>query len=135
MRHLRGFTLIKVLVAMAILAMSMFALMQTAASQSRNITTLRDRAIAEWVAANKLAELQALQSWGSTEKKTGETTMANVTWYWQAEFFEVNDDDLRRVEISIRRQPDSKNPLYRLPGFLASPKVFANEQAEAGEGG
>lgn len=135
MKRAQGFTLIEVLVAMAILALSMFALMQTAASQSRNITTLRDRAIAEWVAANKLAELQALRTWGSTEKKTGETTMANVTWHWQAEFFEVNDDDLRRVEISVRRNPDSNNPLYRLPGFLASPKVFATEQANPGESG
>ncbi|MDO6459324.1 type II secretion system minor pseudopilin GspI [Granulosicoccaceae sp. 1_MG-2023] len=129
MRSSRGFTLIEVLVAMAILALSMFALMQTAASQSRNISSLRDRALAEWVAANKLAELQALHSWGSTEKQSGETTMANVNWYWQAEFFEVNDDDLRRVEISVRRNPDSKNPIYRLPGFLASPRVFVSEQS------
>lgn len=123
----RGFTLIEMLVAMAILAVAMGALLQTAAQNAVNTTSLRDRTLAQWVAANKLAELQINKTWEEVGKRNGEMQMANNTWYWQTDVQQVNDKDLRRVEISVRKSPDSESSLYTLPGFLASPSVFVRE--------
>lgn len=122
----RGFTLIEILIAMAILAIAMGALMQTAAQNASNTSGLRDRTLAQWVAANKLAELQTQKTWSPLGKTKGEMTMANSQWFWQVEVLKVHDDDLRRVEISVRKTESSKSSLYTLPGFISSSNVYAN---------
>lgn len=124
--HQRGFTLIEILVAMAILAIAMGALLQSAAQTASNTASLRDRTLAQWVAANKLTELQLQKTWSPIGKTQGEMSMANSKWYWQVEVLKVNDDDLRRVEISVRKTESSKSSLYTLPGFIASSNVYAN---------
>ncbi len=128
--RIKGFTLIELLIAMAILAIAMGALIQTASYQAVNASNLRDRTIAQWVAANKLAELQTTKTWEKVGKRRGESEMANAVWYWETEVLKVNDEDLRRVEISVRKTADSKNLLYKLPGFLSSPNVFSSGNEE-----
>ena len=123
----KGFTLIEMLIAMAILAIAMGALLQTAAQHAFSSNALRDRTIAQWVAANKLAEFQVAESWPDVGKSRGEAEMADTVWYWQAEILKVNDEFLRRIEISVRKQEDDPNSLYTLPGFLASPAVYAGD--------
>lgn len=120
----KGFTLIEMLIAMAILAIAMGALLQTAAQHAFNSVGLRDRTIAQWVAANKLAEYQLKKSWPDVGKTTGEAEMAETIWYWQADVQKVNDKDLRRIEVSVRKNEDAPNSLYTLPGFLASPSLY-----------
>lgn len=132
MNH-RGFTLIEILIAMAILAIAMGALLQSAAQNASNTASLRDRTLAQWVAANKLAELQTQKTWSPIGKTKGEMSMANAKWYWQVEVLKVNDDDLRRVEISVRKTESSKSSLYTLPGFISSANVYANGNA-SGQG-
>ena len=127
--HQRGFTLIEILIAMAILAIAMGALLQSAAQNASNTASLRDRTLAQWVAANKLAELQTQKTWSPIGKTKGEMAMANSTWYWQVEVLKVNDDDLRRVEISVRKIESSKSSLYTLPGFISSSNVYTNGSA------
>ncbi|HBR98408.1 MAG TPA: type II secretion system protein GspI [Gammaproteobacteria bacterium] len=130
-RRSRGFTLIEILIAMAILAIAMGALIKSAAQHASNTVGLRDRTIAQWVAANKLAELQTLDSWPKLGKDEGDVDMANARWYWRTEVLRVNDKHLRRVEISVRKEEDATTSLYTLPGFLASPSVYADGKAEA----
>lgn len=128
-RRERGFTLIEILIAMAILAIAMGALLQSAARNAANTASLRDRTIAQWVAANKLAELQAMNAWLPIGKKKGEVEMAGATWYWQTDVLKVNDEDLRRVEVSVRKNENSSSSLFTLPGFLASSKVFSSGES------
>jgi len=125
MKHQQlGFTLIELLVAMAILAISMGALLQTSAQQAVNTASLRERAIAQWVAANKLVELQIQKQWEPIGKKEGDMQMANSTWYWRTKVEKVSDKNLRRVEVAVRKDEQSSGFLYTLPGFLASPDVY-----------
>ncbi len=124
-----GFTLIEILIAMAILAIAMGALLQSAAQNASNAAGLRDRTLAQWVAANKLAELQTQKTWSPIGKTKGEMSMANAIWFWQVDVLKVNDDDLRRVEISVRKTESSKSALYTLPGFISSSNVYANARS------
>ncbi len=73
-----GFTLLEVLVALAILAITMAAVSRTASSSIHHVEALRTRVIADWVAQNRLAQHQArgdypqpgIQNWrGSPSRK------------------------------------------------------------------
>ncbi len=123
----QGFTLIELLIAMAILAVAMGALLQTSAQHAVNTVSLRDRAIAQWVASNKLTELQIQNEWEPIGKREGDVEMASSTWYWRTTVEKVTDKNLRRVEVSVRKNEESNGALYTLPGFLASSGVYGSD--------
>ena len=52
----RGFTLLEVMVALAILALTLGAMIQAGGASARNVAMLRDRTLASWVALNKVNE-------------------------------------------------------------------------------
>ena len=54
----RGFTLIEVMVALAVVAVALPALLMTLSQQLDSVRYLEDRSHAQWVAANRLAELR-----------------------------------------------------------------------------
>ena len=54
--RLRGFTLLEVMVALAVLAIALSAIMRAAGSATRNIEEVKLRTLALWSAENLLAE-------------------------------------------------------------------------------
>ena len=76
-----GFTLMEMMVAMAILAVGMGAIISASAGAAHNATILRDKEVARWVALNKLTEMQVLQEWSTTDKK-GSVDMLKTKWHW-----------------------------------------------------
>ncbi len=59
-RGARGFTLIEVLVALAIVAIGMAAVMGALTSSANTISYLRDKTFAQWVALNQIANLRVV---------------------------------------------------------------------------
>lgn len=58
MRRLSGFTLIEVLIALAILAIAICAVLKTLGDSARNASQLQTKLAAHWLAMNKVAECQ-----------------------------------------------------------------------------
>jgi general secretion pathway protein I len=87
MKHSRhqGFTLLEVLIALAIVAMSVGALLGTITSSASNIIYLKDKTLAEWVALNRLTEVRIDQNMPAKGKRSGSTVMAGMRWEWQEE--------------------------------------------------
>ena len=120
-----GFTLVEIMVSLAVLSVMLGALVQGAGVATSNAGKLRDRAIAEWVASNQMAELQLSSSFPDLGSKTGAEDMLGAKWFWKSTVQKVEDDDLRRVDIEVRRNEDAKNPLISLAGFLSHPRLKA----------
>ncbi len=120
-----GFTLVEILVSLAILSIILGALVQSAGVAASNAGKLRDRAIAEWVASNRMAELQLSPTFPETGSKSGEEEMLGHKWFWKTIVQKVEDDDLRRVDIEVRKSEDAKNPLITIAGFLNHPRLNA----------
>ncbi len=125
-----GFTLVEVLVSLAILSIVLGALIQTAGANASNAARLRDRAVAEWVASNRLAELQLSQSFPEIGSRTGDEEMFGTRWFWKTIVQKVEDDDLRRVDIEVRRIEDSKNPIITIAGFVSHPRLTVRNTSD-----
>lgn len=118
-----GFTLVEILVSLAILSIILGALIQTAGANASNAARLRDRAVAEWVASNRLAELQLALSFPDIGSRTGDDEVFGTRWFWKTIVQKVEDEDLRRVDIEVRRSEDSDNPVVTIAGFVSHPRL------------
>ena len=105
----RGFTLIEVLVALAIVAMSVGALLGTLTSAASNISYLRDKTLAEWVALNRLAEIRTAQLMPDKGKRSGNAVMGGMRWQWEQEVVELPIKGLFRIDVRARPTGDRKS--------------------------
>jgi len=133
MKRNAGFTLLEVLVALMVLALSLGAVIQTAGSYTVNQAYLRDRTFAEWVARNLLAEAQLADKWPSVGETKGEAefplTSVDIPgreWRWVVQVTQSPEEDLRRLDIRV--YPGNVDidgdlePTANLAGFVGKPK-------------
>lgn len=107
-----GFTLIETLVALVILAMSAISLLGATEAHINRIAALENRASAQWVLENHLAELTL----GLTPAQTPEAM--NGAAYTVAEnLVATQDPDLAQVDLTARGATDGRD-YNRLTGFL-----------------
>ena len=122
-RAFLGFTLVEVMVALAVVAVALPALLVTLSQQLDGLRYLEDRTHAQWVAANRLAELRlVVGAKGSlqTARVSGTEEMAGRSWYWWSEGVETEVPGFFRYEIMVSDQEDGEaSPLHTLNGYLA----------------
>jgi len=119
-RGSRGFTLIEVLVAMAIAALALLALFAAAAATGRTTDVLRDRTYANLVATNVLAELRARGTWPEPGELAGSVRQAEREWRWQATIVTTDDADVRRLDIVVVGEDGAR--AGSLIGFVGRPQ-------------
>lgn len=119
-RH-HGFTLVEVLVALAVLAIALAAILHTIGQAIDATTTLRDRSIALWVAQNRLAEHRMRRDWPAPDTTNGEAEIGGVKWFWREQVVTTPEPNIRRIEITVRHTADSQNTRARLVGYLRNP--------------
>jgi len=99
----RGFTLLEVLIALAIVALAVGALLGTVTSSASNVIYLKDKTLAEWVALNRLTEIRIAQQMPDKGRRTGNTEMAGMRWQWEEEVVELPTvKGMFKVEVRAR---------------------------------
>lgn len=117
-----GFTLLEVLVALAILAIVMGALIKVTDSYAFNAGYLQEKTLAQWIAENKAIEYQLQQTFPPVGSKEGETEMAKVEWQWRVKVSNTDDKRLRRLDISVTlKDRDLDAPITTLVAFVGQP--------------
>ncbi|MEO5341905.1 MAG: type II secretion system minor pseudopilin GspI [Gammaproteobacteria bacterium SHHR-1] len=114
----RGFTLLEVLVALAVVALAMLALVQTGSRVAFNASGLQQRTLAHWVAQDVLTQTRLAQDWPELGQSDGETEQLAQTWYWALEVSQTEDADMRRLEVRVAERPGAEDHLARLDGFI-----------------
>ena len=117
-RFRRGFTLIEVLVALAVVALALLGLTRVATMQVRDFDALRERTLAGWVAANVLEETR-LAPLPATGRSDGRVEFAARTWRWTRDVSGTPDAQMRRIAIRVFAGDDSE-PVASLSGFAGS---------------
>ena len=129
-RPASGFTLLEVLVALAVLAMSLGAAIQAVSDYTANQAYLRDRTFAEWVARNQLAAVQLSGQWPSVGQQKGEAELPAAgadsggrEWRWVMQVIQTAEANLRRLDIEVfpLDAADKAPPVARLSGFMERP--------------
>jgi general secretion pathway protein I len=98
----RGFTLIEILVAVAVLAFALGAIISGMARYAGNAATLREKTVALWVAHNRLTEVGLDAGWPELGTSDGEVEMAGIDWRWDMTVIETPDPRVRRIDVTVR---------------------------------
>jgi len=116
----RGFTLIEVLVALAVLAIAMSAIMRAITQAVDTTAALRDRTMALMVAEDRLALHTLNHDWPAVASSNGWEREGGRDWFWHEQVEATPFDQFRRIEINVGAQQDGQT-LAHLIGFLREP--------------
>ena len=113
-----GFTLVEILVALAILAVALAAGMRSVAQSSDAATLLKQRTLALWVAQNRLAAAQLAQPWPATGTGAGNAEQARTQFVWRETVEGTPNPAFRKIEITVADPASPDYILARLVGYL-----------------
>ena len=109
----KGFTLLEVMIAMAILAIALVAVFS---SQTQSISmsgNARFTTTATLLAQSKMVEYEAMAP-GNVRSGNGNFGDDFPDYVWQAEVSDTDRDLLRKIEVTVSNQRLGKNNSYRL---------------------
>jgi len=116
-----GFTLVEVMVALAIVAIAVPALLFALFQQLDGTEYLRDRSIASWIATDRMSELRlvvAKQGAVPQGELLGETRLAERDWYWWIEQQATEIPGFIRVDVKVSLEAERTQPLHTLTAFV-----------------
>ncbi len=110
-----GFSLIEVLVALAVIGIAVGALLTVQSESARTMTALEQRHLAQIVAENRMVEqrLGPPPPVGTTE---GTMRLADRQWRWRMQVRRTAEAELNRIELSVTAA-EADQVLARLTGF------------------
>lgn len=117
MRSRRGFTLIEILVALAILAVALAAAVRAAGMGTDTALDLKEHLLAGWVAQDRVAEYAARPLWPDIGTRQGNADQAGLRFVWRETVSGTPNPRFRRVEVQVfpARTPD--RAVARLVGY------------------
>jgi len=119
-RSSHGFTLLEVLVALTIVALSLTAVTASMSQMIEAARTMRNRTYASWIAQNRIAELRLADAIPDVGASNGEVQFANTDWSWRAVVTETGVEDLYKIDVSVSLA-GSDDSIRTVTGFVGPP--------------
>lgn len=114
----RGFTLLEVLIALAVVSLVLVALVRTAGTAARALDREREVTLATWVAANVLAEQRTLGGVPPIGRRDGKQTLGAREWRWQAVVQATDEPSIRRIDVRVFADGAPEDSVATLAGFV-----------------
>lgn len=121
MKRVSGMTLLEVMVALVIFAITGTAIMKAASEHLNGVGMIEEVTFATYVANNQLNAALVNTQWPPKNNEKGSEEMANRTWYWQQRVLETNDEDLRAIEITVGLDPEYQSSVTSVITYVAKP--------------
>lgn len=125
LRHVsrsRGFTLLEVMVALAIVALSLTAVAASMNQMIGSATTMQERTYASWIAQNKIAEMRLANVMPEVSTTSGDVEFGNTRWIWRAVVSETGVPNFRRIDVTVSRE-DDEYEIRTVTGFIGEPQA------------
>lgn len=114
-----GFTLIEVMLAMAVFAIAGIALLSAASNNARNIGYLESKMFANWVASNQLVAASLEEKWPPKNNLKGEVELAGRAWFWQQKVIKTTDKDMRAIVMEVRLNENDELAVTSLTTYVS----------------
>ena len=129
-----GFTLVEILVALAIIAIALGALIKSSGNHTRSAAYLKQKTLGHYVAVNEMEQLRLAEDWPDTGTERGSSEMAGREWYWtrviertQLAFMEQPTDQHLNVTISVFLDSDREQQVDHFQGSMTN---MANDPSQ-----
>jgi len=115
----QGFTVLEVMVALLIIAISLSGAIYTVGQAASNEKIIEDQTFARWVAMNHIAEEKIKHAFPKIGTSSGTETMARREWRWQQQTLKTAIPNVRRIEVSVWQEgAEKKGVSAKVIGFL-----------------
>ncbi|MEH6384046.1 MAG: general secretion pathway protein I [Colwellia sp.] len=118
-----GFTLIEVMLAMAIFSIAGIALLSAADNNFKNLNHLESKVLANWVASNQLVAVTLAEEWPPKNNKKGKVEMAGQEWFWLQKVIKTENKNMRSVVIEVRNKEDQKLAITSMVTYLSKSQL------------
>jgi len=118
-----GFTLLEVLVALVIVGLGMIAVFDQLSQMLSMTARLRDKTLANWIASDRITELQVNEQYPKIGETDDEIEMARADWAYTVKISQVPDMDLRRVDVTVSFADSPDAILAEVAGFVSPPQT------------
>lgn len=123
----QGFTLLEVLVALAVFAIAALALLSAQNTQVTTDQHMEEKTLAHWVALNQLADMRLHKEFPDIGEKKITAKMADRDWLItiKSQGTPVNSVHLVQVSVALKPGDTSReaSPVTTVTGFLARAKA------------
>ena len=119
MTKIKGFTLIEVMLAMAIFAIAGVAMLGAASNNFTNLTHLEKKVVADWIASNQLVAARLEEKWPPQNNKKGKVEMAGKEWFWLQKVVDTTDKNMRAIVMEVRLDDKDEQPVSSLMTYVA----------------
>lgn len=107
-RPSHGFSLLEVLIAMAVISLALLALSRTGGGVPLQMSGLEERTLAQWVAQNAISELRLREDFPPPGSREGREEMGQRDWTWRAQIQNTDDPNMRRIDVSVYIDGDTE---------------------------
>ncbi len=101
-KKIAGFTLIEVLLALTVIAISLTALLRVTGQNIENTNRIKEKSISHWIAMQGVSMIQlGLVEVNPSQESTQATTMLGQKWYWRAKISSTSMKTIQQMTISV----------------------------------
>ncbi|MGL4734405.1 MAG: type II secretion system minor pseudopilin GspI [Enterovibrio sp.] len=116
----RGFTLIEIMIALAIFSVSAMAVLNSTGQNINSLAALEKKTFAAMVADNQLALL--LIAGAPESERSGKTNMADQEWHWTVKPVATATGMLRAVDVIVWESDKKSSQLASVRTYVSTKK-------------
>ncbi|NGX16522.1 type II secretion system minor pseudopilin GspI [Wenzhouxiangella sp. XN24] len=114
-----GFTLLEVMVALAIVSIGLIAAFNGIIHMAHSTSMLRERALADWIAMNAISEIRVSGEFPDVGRFDELVEFAGREWRWEANISETGVTDLRRIDMEVAYEDFPEDVITIMTGFVS----------------
>ena len=126
-----GFTLVEILVALAIVAIALGASITALGGAGAALHRVEEKRFAAWAAQNHLYGLRIRRAWPQRGVTNLEVELGGRRWRLDEKIFATSEPNMLRMDVTVRAMESDGNrrhgPVITVTGFLPNPELGIHE--------